>query len=168
MRFGTQIVYTRPFRVKIATGSRPGGIVAGAWIGYGTRKRPRGGAGIGALKLLLLVFLLPAHAPVCKLAVADARPAPASAPAPSVPPCCSKCKQKPSHSAPAAPEREKPAKPVCPPNAACPFCAPPPALAPAPPASAELDGQAPEQLAVLARVTPPDGVRTLLDRPPRA
>ena len=121
----------------------------------------------GALKLLLVVVLVPAHVPVCKLAAVNARPLPPSAPA--VPPCCSKCQQKPApRSIPASPRPEKPTKPTCPPNSVCPFCTPLPAVAPTSTATAELDCPVTERLAAIAQIAPPDGVHALPDRPPRA
>src|SRR5687767_4694672 len=108
------------------------------------RTRDHVGGGVRVvLALFLLVGPLPAHAPVCKVAVANARSQPVPAPGGST--CCARCQQKPAErSAPVTPK--KPAKPACPANCVCPLCVTPPALVAAPLASAEYAGPAIERL----------------------
>lgn len=118
------------------------------------------------LRLLLLIALLPAHAPACKAcAVAHTERAPSTA----TKPCCAKCRSKAAEQpAPSAPKPDEPAKPDCPPNCPCPLCAAPAALVPdvgsfeAPlPLSAE-------RLPAALVLAEPDGAPASLDRPPRA
>jgi hypothetical protein len=119
-----------------------------------------------AVKLLLVLTLLPAHAPVCKVAAVEAR---ADAPAaPAQPPCCKKCaKKSAAQPAPSSPKPVRPSKPICPPNS-CPLCAAPSAVLLEAFDTAELDQPAAERLTVALTLLPPDGFHALLDRPPRA
>jgi len=126
----------------------------------------------GAVKLLLILTLLPAQTPVCKVAAVESYTHRTSKPA--APPRCAKCLKKSadsSSSVPAAPKSDRPSqpqpKPVDPSNCLCPLCSAPSAIVPDAFAPAELDQPTAEQLPVSRHLLPPDGFHVLLDRPPR-
>jgi hypothetical protein len=121
------------------------------------------------VKLLLILTLLPAHTPVCKVVAVESCTHRTSAPA--LPPCCAKCAKKSSNcsaSVPAAPKPDRPKKPPGPTNCLSPLCSVPSAIVADTFAAAELDQPSAERLPVSPRLLPPDGFHALLDRPPRA
>jgi hypothetical protein len=121
----------------------------------------------GAAKLLLILTLLPAHAPVCKVVAVESCTHPTSTPA--LPPCCAKCGKKTAdRPAPSTPEPNRPSKPTCPSNCPCPLCTVPSAVVSDTFVSAELDQPAAERLPITLHLLSPDGFHILLDRPPRA
>jgi hypothetical protein len=126
----------------------------------------------GAVKLLLVLTLLPAHAPVCKVAAVEACTHPTSAPVPQncpVPPCCAKCsKQFADSSVPSAPKRDNPVKLPCRTNCLSPLCTVFSAVVSDTFVSGELDQPTAERLPIAFQMLSPDGFHTLLDRPPRA
>ena len=125
-----------------------------------------------SLKLFLAFVLLPAHAPVCKVAAVEScthSPSIPSQSSCSKPPCCEKCAHKPADKqAPEAPKPDRPWKPVCPTDCLSPLCTVFSAVVSDSFVTAELDQPTPERLSNALQLLSPDGFHTLLDRPPRA
>ena len=127
-----------------------------------------------AVRLLLVVGLLAAHAPGCKVAAAQSliptrshAPQTPEAPAPKCQKGCCSAANAPAPASP-KPDRGAPAKPQCPANCLNPLCAPAPALQPnaAPGVAADLGPV--EQLVPQSHTSPSDAFHNRLDRPPRA
>jgi hypothetical protein len=126
----------------------------------------------GAVRLLLALILVPAHAPVCKVAAVEACTHSTSSQAPSnggLPPCCGKCESKPAHkSAPLAPQPDCPKKPTCPTDCLSLLCTHFSAVISDALFSNDLDQPTAERIPVMLQLLSPEGFHTLLDRPPRA
>ena len=127
---------------------------------------------MGAIKVIVILTLLPAHAPVCKVAAVEActhtSTAPTSPPC-SAPPCCAKCAKKPADSpAPVPSKQDRPTKQSCPTNCLSPLCTVFSAVVSDTCLSSDFDQLTPELLPVALQLSSPDGFHTLLDRPPRA
>jgi hypothetical protein len=122
-----------------------------------------------AVRLLLVVGLLTAHVPVCKVTAA-VRSAPTTIKPPLPVPKCNKgCCAGAAKPAPNAPKRDdgKPSKPTCPPDCPCPLCSPPSVLVPAA-CEVVTDLGTSEELPVGFTVSHAEVFHTPLDRPPRA
>jgi hypothetical protein len=124
------------------------------------------------LKLILAFVLLPAHAPVCKVAAVEActhAPFIPNQPSCSKPPCCKKCEHDPAEKKPPlAPKPDHPLKPVCPTDCLSPLCTVFSAVVSDSFDSAQLDQPTAERIPNALQLLSSDGFHTLLDRPPRA
>ena len=123
-----------------------------------------------AVKLLLVLILVPAHAPVCKVAAVKSCTHSTSPEAPSAceaPPCCAKCEKDSNKPVPLAPQHDSPKKPPCPTDCLSPLCTVFSAVVTAALASTELDPPTIDRLSIAPYLLSPDGFYSLLDRPPR-
>jgi hypothetical protein len=129
---------------------------------------------VTAVRLLLVVGLLAAHYPGCKVAAAQSL-VPSQPQLPQLPiPAPAKCKKgccpaaEPPASESPKPNRGAPGKSHCPANCLNPLCSPAPALQPNH-ASGDLADLGPvEQLVPQGQTDPTDTFHNRLDRPPRA
>jgi hypothetical protein len=119
------------------------------------------------VRIVLAVWFLLAHTPVCKGAVLSL-PAPSDSPRPTErPPCCAKCVKNAAPTHTQSPKPRTPAKPTCPTDTACVLCG---AAAVILTVCASLEPPAPVvgRLAEFGPAPAAAGFRALLDRPPRA
>lgn len=126
----------------------------------------------GVVRLLLVVGLLIAHSPVCKITAAHAMATslPHLAHAKESPgPRCKKscCQGKQQSPQPKQPTPDKPPKPDCPNNGPCPLCGPLPGLVALSNPAIPTDLLLVDDLLIASHVLIADGFHMLLDRPPR-
>ena len=125
------------------------------------------------VRLLLVIGLLGAHYPGCKVAAAQSL-VPTRSHAPQTPDSAARCtkgccpatkSQAPDSS---KPDRVAPGKSKCPANCLNPLCSPAPALQPDTEPGVATDLGPAEQLIQQPQTFPSDAFRNRLDRPPRA
>lgn len=126
------------------------------------------------MRLLLVICLLGAHTPVCKVAAANSL-VPTRTQAPQVPSSPSpKCKKGccaaecPTTPGAPTPDRGSPAKPGCPKNCLSPLCSVPPALVSSPDLGIVADLGPTGHCIAQSQTSAADVFRCRLDRPPRA
>jgi hypothetical protein len=126
------------------------------------------------VRLLLVIGLLAAHYPGCKVAAAQSL-VPTRSHAPQTPDsptvkckkgCCSAANTRSSDSP--KPDRSTPGKSKCPASCLNPLCSPAPALQPNTEPGVATDLGPAEQLIQQPQTCPSDAFRNRLDRPPRA
>lgn len=126
-----------------------------------------------AVRLLLVICLLGAHTPVCKVAAVSSlvthRTSPSQVPTDPAPKCKKGCCPAACPTTPSSPkpDRETPAKPSCPKNCLSPLCSVPPALVSFPELVVEDLGPTGHVVAE-SQTSAADVFRCPLDRPPRA
>jgi hypothetical protein len=127
-----------------------------------------------AVRLLLVIGLLAAHYPGCKVAAAQSlvptHPHAPQTPTPLAVKCQKGCCSAATAPAPDAPkpDRGTPGKSKCPANCLNPLCSPAPALQPESGEGVVADLGPVEHLDLPPQTSPSDAFRNRLDRPPRA